>query len=1586
VLPAPLAGFAWTCTGASGATCGAASGAGNIDALVTLPVGASATFSVTGTVPSGVTGALTNTATVTPPAGTTDPVPGNNTAADTNQANATADLVISKSSTPDPYVPGQSLTYTITVSNLGPSNAPNTRVQDVLPAPLSSFAWSCAPGGGATCVSTAGTGSIDALVDLLAGSAATFVVTGIVPSATTGALVNTATVTPAAGVVDPVPGNNQATDTNPTNAQADLSVAKMSTPDPYVPGAPLTYTIVVTNAGPSDAPNARVQDALPGPLSAFTWTCSGTAGGACASATGAGSLDLLVSLPAGASATITVSGTVPSGTTGALVNSATVTPPAGVSDPVPGNNQATNNNPSNAQADLTISKSSTPDPYVPGAPFTYTVIVSNFGPSDAPNTRVQDVLPAPVGAFTWTCAAAGGASCGTTSGVGDVDALVSLPAGTSATFTITGTVPSGTTGALVNSATVTPTAGVSDPVGGNNQATDTNPTNAQADLSISKTSTPDPYVPGLALTYTITVANAGPSNATNARVQDTLPAPFSAFTWTCTAGAGASCGTASGVGDIDALVTLPAGATATFTVTGLVPAGLTGPVANTATVTPPPGVGDPVPGNNQATNTNPTGAVADLVISKSSAPDPYVPGATLTYTLVASNLGPSNAANARVQDALPAGLAGFTWTCTGTAGATCATSSGAGDVDALVSLPSGGSVMFTVTSLVPAGLTGLLVNTATITPPPGVADPVPGNNQATDANPTGAVADLSVTKASTPNPFVPGAPLTYVITVRNAGPSNAVGARVQDLFPSAVSGFAWSCVGVGGASCASASGVGSIDTLVNVPVGATATFTATGTVPPGTVGPLVNTATVTPPAGVVDPSPGNNQSGNTNPVGAVADLRLTKTSTPNPYVAGSPLTYTIVATNAGPSTAANARVQDVLPAPLSSFTWTCTSTGGVCHSPGGAGDIDALVTLPPGASATFVVTGVVPFGTTGALTNVASVSPPPGVTDPTPDNSATDINQPLPVPGGFDADVCLVQTYPPLATAGGLLTFTYTANNRGPGAALDLFIDGMIPTGTTFVSATPSTGGVVSIVNGMIVATWPGLTLPGPGHDRTVTITLRVDPAATPGTAVWNWFMTDSRTPDPYHFNNMVDSYVVVTGAGSTADIALGGLASASGVTATAVPVRVGQTAQVRVTAQNTGAVPARAHYALILDEIATVDVVAVTPSQGWVGVSGPSSGAWNTGDIGPGATATLDLQFRMRDARAVKLLVARVDGAPADPNATNDIVEVTLDGIGASPQSGREVAIGNVLTTSAGGEIVVVAGPGESPQVQVYSAGGALATPPFYAFDRPFLGGVSLATCDVDADGVDDIVVGQRSGGGLVRVLRLAAGLVTEMTGFRPFEPAFAGGVSVACADVDGDGRGDVVVGAGAGRAPEVRVFSIAAGAASQTASFEAYESAFLGGVRVSAGRYPGGLVAPFQIVTTPGPGRAVDVRAWALAGATATSIGQATVAAGGGAYTALGDADNDGQLDLAVMPDAGAPTLLTLLSLGNGQAIAALPAGALGFTGGMRMAIGSLVGGVNDVVVADGPGGLPRAQAFQLSPGGGGLQRLGFLALEVP
>src|SRR6266545_2262929 len=481
------------------------------------------------------------------------------------------------------------------------------------------------------------------------------------------------------------------------NLTTDLSILKSSSPNPYVPGQPLTYTLMVTNNGPTDVTGAVVNDPLPAALSGggYTWTCSTTAPNACGAPSGTGNIATTVDLVAGGTAIFILSGTVPSSTTGSLTNTATVTVPPGMPDPNSSNNTATDQNPANITADLSITKTSSPNPYVPGQPLTYTIVVTNNGPSDVTGAAVSDPLPAALSGagFTWTCTATAPSSCGVSSGSGNIATTVNLVSGGTATFSLSGTVPSGTTGQFVNSATVTPPSGTNDPTLGNNSATDTNPANPTADLSITKTSSPNPYVPGQPLTYTITVTNNGPSDVTGATVSDPLPAALSGagFTWTCSATAPNACGAASGTGSIATTVNLVSGGTATFSLSGTVPSGTTGQFVNTATVTPPSGTTDPTLTNNTATNQNPANITADLSITKTSSPNPYVPGQPLTYTIVVTNNGPSDVTGAAVSDPLPAALSGAGFTCSVSAPNACGAAGGTGSIHTTVNLAVGAS-------------------------------------------------------------------------------------------------------------------------------------------------------------------------------------------------------------------------------------------------------------------------------------------------------------------------------------------------------------------------------------------------------------------------------------------------------------------------------------------------------------------------------------------------------------------------------------------------------------------------------------------------------------------------------------------------------------------------------------------------------------------------------------------------------------------------------------------------------------------------------------------------------------------------------
>ncbi len=137
----------------------------------------------------------------------------------------------------------------------------------------------------------------------------------------------------------------------------------------------------------------------------------------------------------------------------------------------------------------------------------------------------------------------------------------------------------------------------------------------------------------------------------------------------------------------------------------------------------------------------PGGGVADLSITKTDGFATYAPGVFARYTVVASNAGPDPVVGARVLDTFSNKFSSASFTCVGAGGGTCP-ASGTGDIDALVDLPVGATVTFSITAIVSEGATGDLVNTATVAAPSGVTDPTPANSAATDTN------TLSTTSAS----------------------------------------------------------------------------------------------------------------------------------------------------------------------------------------------------------------------------------------------------------------------------------------------------------------------------------------------------------------------------------------------------------------------------------------------------------------------------------------------------------------------------------------------------------------------------------------------------------------------------------------------------------------------------------------------------------------------------------------------------------------------------------------------------------------------------------------------------------------------
>jgi uncharacterized repeat protein (TIGR01451 family) len=252
---------------------------------------------------------------------------------------------------------------------------------------------------------------------------------------------------------------------------------------------------------------------------------------------------------------------------------------------------------------------------------------------------------------------------------------------------------------------------------------------AIADLSVTKTDGVTSAIPGNSVTYMIMAANVGPDGAVGATVQDTFP-PSLTCTWTCSNAGGGTC-TANGSGNINDVVNLPVGTSITYTAICAIAPSATGTLSNTALVNAPAAVGDNVPGNNSSTDNNtvlvPT---ANLSITKTDGATSVAAGGSTTYTIVASNAGPSHAPGSTVADTFPIGLS-CTWTCVGASGGTC-TAGSSGNINDVVNLPAGGSVTYTAVCAIDAGASGTLTNTATVTVGGSVSDPAPGNNSDTD--------------------------------------------------------------------------------------------------------------------------------------------------------------------------------------------------------------------------------------------------------------------------------------------------------------------------------------------------------------------------------------------------------------------------------------------------------------------------------------------------------------------------------------------------------------------------------------------------------------------------------------------------------------------------------------------------------------------------------------------------------------------------------------------------------------------------------------------------------------------------------------
>jgi uncharacterized repeat protein (TIGR01451 family) len=713
---------------------------------------------------------------------------------------ATADVKVTNSG-PGSANAGDTLTYTVNVSNLGP-NATSGAI-----TVIDSSTGGATPVGGSaasgwTCSIVSGSIQCTTTSTSLANGSAlpTLTFTWTAPPSS-ASVVNTAAVQPNS-VSDPVSSNNSASVTTAVGPQANLAITKTvvspAPPNPVNPGQNITYSIVVRNNGPSTATGVVVSDPTPTGI-AFLSLTSPTV--SCTSFPCS-----IGTLNPGQSVTLTSTYNVPpSYSGGAIVNTASVSEVE--TDPNMADNQSTTTTSVGAAADVAITKNGPPSVSL-GQNITYTISVANFGPAGATGVTVSDTTPA---GLTPVSVSGGGCSAFPCS-------IGALAVGPPVTITATYNVPVTYSGPspIVNTATVT---SASDPNSSNNSATASTTVAAQSDLGITKSGPPSIGL-GQNITYSINITNTGALAAANTFVADPTPA---GLTPVSVSGGGCSAFPC-------ALGTINPGGSVAITAVYNVPAGYpSASITNTASVSTSSSESNLA--NNSATTITPvsTTATADLSILK-AGPATATFNAFVDFTVIVTNNGPNTATNVVISDPTPSNLIFISNSGGCTTPYPCT----------VPSLASNSQVSIVSRYRVTAD-TGTIVNTSTVTS--SATDPAPGNNSSSSTVaivkpatcPQAPILNAPVgsTPVASPITFswssVPGA--TYIVSITSGGITQTVATNTNSTTQNLPNGaYTWSVQANGPSGCTATSSTASFSVCnaTGVPLPSVVGVTTTG--------------------------------------------------------------------------------------------------------------------------------------------------------------------------------------------------------------------------------------------------------------------------------------------------------------------------------------------------------------------------------------------------------------------------------------------------------------------------------------------------------------------------------------------------------------------------------------------------------------------------------------------------------------------------------------------------------------------------------------------------------------------------------------
>ena len=978
-------------------------------------------------------------------ANATSDTPGNSTPGNnTTNVEPKSDLVVVKEVSANVTKTGDVITWTIKVTNNGPDVSVNTKVTDKLPAGLiynghKAEIGNYDPESGVWIVG-----------DLANGESKVLEISTIV-NITNKTIVNVANVT------SDTPGNrtNGTNNTTSFGDIADLEVIKLVSNATPKKGDVITWTIIVTNHGPDKAIGVNVTDELPAGLiynghdaesglydpSRGIWIIGDMASG--------DSYKLFIRTIVDIS-----NGTIENI---AVANSST---PDNNTDNNKGNNTTTVND----DADLEIVKVVSNKNPKYGETITWTITVTNNGPSDAKNVKVTDKLPAGL-IFN-------GANGNYNKDTGEW-IVGDLANGKSASLVIT-TIVNITNTTIRNVANVTSDTPDSNKT--NNNANNTTDVDPKADLVVVKeVSNKNPHK-GDVITWIITVTNNGPDTAVNAKVTDKLPSGL------IYQRADGNYNPTTGVWTVGDLAN---GESRRLIITTLVDV-TNATIENIATPT------SDTPGNNTpGNNTTDVPPEADLEIIKQVSNKTASKGDIITWTIVVTNNGPDAASNVYVNDALPAGLVYNAHTAT----------KGLFDSNSLTwyikTLVNGESATLTIKTLVNVS-DKTLTNIVNVTND--VYDPNETNNKANNTTTVDKElpADLEVIKfVNETNPHK-GDIIEWIIIVNNNGPGDAKDVTVTDKLPTGLK-----FISADGDYDAD-TGVWTIGDLAN---GKSETLVIKTLVE-------ITNANITNVAVVNSTTPDNNTTNNkdndTTEIDPEADVKVIKVvSNPTPNK-GDTITWTIIVTNLGPDAAENVVVDEKLPEGL-----TLVSARG---SKGEYfGDVWTIGTLENGEAATLTLTTEV-TASSGTITNVVTANS--STYDPNKTNNKDSEKTTPKSSKDPSADLELIKASDKQKVkVGETFIWTIIVINHGPDRAKGVIVEEMLDTESYELIAYKASKGTFNVDDGE----W----LIG-DMENGETVTLQIMVKALVEGEVENYASVDSDTPDPNPDNNEDSSTVVI--------------------------------------------------------------------------------------------------------------------------------------------------------------------------------------------------------------------------------------------------------------------------------------------------------------------------------------------------------------------------------------------------------------------------------------------------------------------------